>query len=319
MHDWTVAPMSIRSAIDRLRRTVIRTSEAFARRGLLPCPICRDCSARIFDGSRTPNLLICRDCRHVYWGRFPTSDELETFYREDYGGTHGQVDIQQSHRCYYRGHVEELIALRGLPKHVVCLIDYGSSIPVLVEEAKSYGVARPIAVELDILAFEYADQKNLEIVTPAQYVEQVPDGSVDIIRFSHVLEHLIDPKATIELAARKLREGGILYITQPGFPVFRAQRADHPIKDSVFPSHLHYFSPISLVRLVDGLRLQVEKLFSVTRCDEVYHELAHLIDLSYARKRLAEVSQKGERVRGERANYPFYSGENSAIYLRKTG
>jgi len=164
-----------------------------------------------------------------------------------------------------------------------------------------------------------SSRNELEIMTPNQYVDQLAEGSVDTIRFAHVLEHLIAPKAAVDLAARKLRTGGILYITQPGFPVLRPKRTDFPLKDSVFPNHLHYFSPISLIRLVDGLRLQVEKLFSVTRCDEVYHELAHLIDLRYARKRLAEVSQKGERVRGERANYPFYTEENSAFYLRKTG
>ena len=189
---------------------------------------------------------------------------------------------------------------------------------MLVHEAKDWGLGRPIAVELDHLAVAYAREKNLEILTPAQYVDQIPEDSVDIIRFSHVLEHLIDPKSTVEMAARKLRAGGILYITQPGFPVFRPRQADHRVKDSVFPTHLHFFSPISLLKLVRGFGLRVEKLFTVTNCEEVYGELEHLLDLKYARKQLRDLADKGEPG-GKRANYPFYTGENSALYLRKIG
>ena len=190
--------------------------------------------AQLFDGSRTPRLFICPDCRHLYWERIPSPEERDNFYRQDYGDTHGQVEIQQSHRDYYRSHVEELVTLTGRARAETCLIDYGSSIPVLVHEAKDWGLGRPIAVELDHLAFAYAREKNLEILTPAQYVDQIPEDSVDIIRFSHVLEHLIDPKSTVEMAARKLRAGGILYITQPGFPVFRPRQADHRVKTASF-------------------------------------------------------------------------------------
>ena len=138
-------------------------------------------------------------------------------------------------------------------------------------------MTRPIAVDLDRLAFEYARENGLEILTPTQYADEVPEGSVNIIRFSHVLEHMIDPKAAVAMAVSKLRVGGILYITQPGFPVLRPIRADHPIKDSRFPSHLHFFSPLSLLRLVEGHRLLVERLFTDTRCNEVYDELALLL------------------------------------------
>ena len=121
------------------------------------------------------------------------------------------------------------------------------------------------------------------------------------------------------MASKKLRAGGILYITQPGFPVFRPRQADHRVKDSVFPTHLHFFSPISLLKMVRGFGLRVEKLFTVTNCEEVYGELEHLLDLKYARKQLRDVADKGEPARGKHANYPFYTGENSGLYLRKIG
>jgi SAM-dependent methyltransferase len=311
--------MSIRSAFGLLRSLPLIPPGALARGKTPRCPACAARSPRLFDGTRTPGILICRDCRHCFWERMPSLEELDHFYREKYGESHNQPEIQRTHRSYYRSHVELLVNLSGKPKPEICLIDYGSSIPVLIEEAKDSGVGRPIAVDLDRLAFEYAREHGLEILTPAEYGDQIEEGSVDILRFSHVLEHMPDPRKSVEQAARKLRTGGVLYITQPGFPVFRPRRTDYRLKDSVFPSHLHFFSPISLVKLTSGFGLQVEKLFTDTRCDEVYDEVAQHLDLDYARKCLQPLSGKGEEVRGERANYPFFTGENSEIYLRKTG
>jgi 2-polyprenyl-3-methyl-5-hydroxy-6-metoxy-1,4-benzoquinol methylase len=310
--------MSLRSALARLWSASPLSNTKHERGRFQPCPACGADSPQLFDGSRSPRLLICPGCRHLYWERTPSAQELDRFYRDDYGEAHGQVEIQEGNRAYYRDHVHELVNLAGRPIQEACLIDYGSSIPTLIREAKACGVGRPIAVDLDRLAFEYAHEHGLEILTPTEYGDQIAEGSVDIIRFSHVLEHMVDPKSAIEQASSKLRVGGILYITQPGFPVFLPRQTDYVLKDSVFPKHLHFFSPISLVKMTKGFHLRVEKLFSVARSDEVYNEVAPLLDLDYARRQLRALAEKGEDVRGVHANYPFFTGENSALYLRKT-
>ncbi len=280
------------------------------------CPICADAEAVLFDGTRVQKIYTCPSCRHLFWDTVPTSQELLDFYRSEYCEQHGQEAIQECRHAYYREHVEEMVNLLGRPRGEVCLLDYGSSIPVLTHEARNAGVGNPGAVEVDLKAWEYARAHGLSILTPEQY-EHLPDESVDIIRFSHVLEHLVDPAAVVATAVRKLRPGGLLYITQPSFPVFLPRRTDYPLKDSVYPTHLHFFSPLSLVRMVSRFPLEVIRLFSVDRQDEVYAELDSLIDLDYSRQHLADYASKGEPCRGVRANYPFYTGENSALYARK--
>jgi SAM-dependent methyltransferase len=227
------------------------------------------------------------------------------------------VALQDEHRAYYRGHVEELAGLVGTRKGALCLVDYGSSIPAFVREAKALGVANPIAVDLDVQSFAYAREHSLSIMTPDEYRARVPEGSVDVIRFAHVLEHLIDPSAAVATAVSKLKPGGLLYITQPGFPVFQARTTRYAPKDSVYPNHLHFFSPISLLKLLAPAPVDVIKFFTVTRTDEVYRETEPLLDLDYSRDRLAGLAGLGEECRGPRANYPWYTGENSALYARK--
>jgi len=290
--------------------------QALLRQKGLSCPICAEKEPILFESKRPQKVYICPDCRHLFWDCTPNSEELAQFYRQEYCVTHKQVGRQEVARDYYRGHVEELVQITGRSKKEVCLVDYGSSIPVLIHEAQDTGVARPIAVDLDEMSWDYARRHGLSIMTPEQYA-QLPDHSVDIVRFAHVLEHLIDPVAAIAVAARKLRPGGLLYITQPNFPVLKPHRSDYHLKDSVYPGHLHFFSPISLTRLVSRFPFQVLRLYSVTRHQEVATELSGLLDLDYASEQLSAMKDLGEANRGVEANYPYYTGENSTLYARR--
>jgi hypothetical protein len=99
--------------------------------------------------------------------------------------------------------------------------------------------------------------------------------------------------------------------------VLKPRRIDRPLKDSVYPTHLHFFSPISLLKMVLRFPVEVANLITSDRQDEVYAEWSAAIDLDYARKQLAGQADKGEPGRGRTANYPIYAGENSALCARK--
>jgi 2-polyprenyl-3-methyl-5-hydroxy-6-metoxy-1,4-benzoquinol methylase len=283
-----------------------------------PCPICRSRHTVQFDDSRTPRLLICSECRHLFWDRQPTRRELDAFYQATYTTTHGQQQIQADHRAYYGGHNEELMRMVGKDRAAICLADFGCSIPVLLEEAKKQGVGRVIGIDLDRESQRYGSERGIPMLTPAEFFRRTPNGSVDILRFSHVLEHLIDPVDTLTRSLKKLPPRGVLYITQPSFPVFRAEKTTYHVKDSVYPSHLHFFSALSLVRMLEQVPVNVVRFFTVPNHEEVYAGCAHLLDLPYAEKHLARFKECGEAVRGERANYPAYCGENSGLYAVKT-
>jgi SAM-dependent methyltransferase len=282
------------------------------------CPICSSQKCAVFDDSRTPRLLICAICRHLFWDKTPTQNELNQFYQAVYTPTHQQDDIQASHREYYRGHVDELARMLGKEKPAVSLADFGCSFPVLLEEAQKQGVGKLLGIDLDQASRDYGVARDIPMMTPDEFFRDVPDNTIDIIRFSHVLEHLIDPVATIVRAVAKLAPGGLLYITQPNFPVLRAAQTNYHIKDSVYPTHLHYFSPISIGCLLERCPVRVEKFFTVTNHDETFAAIVDLFDRDYAEKRLKPWQARGDASRGERANYPVYCGENSALYAVKT-
>jgi SAM-dependent methyltransferase len=276
----------------------------------------------MFDDSRPRTMLICRSCRHLFWDRIPTPDELLEHYTTHYTEQHVQYDIQQSVRDYYRVHLLDLAHQVGRPPGELTLIDYGSSIPVLVEEAVAAGYGRAVAVDWSDASFTYARERGLEIITPPDF-ERLPDGSADVVRFSHVLEHLPDPAAAVAAAVARLRPGGLLYITQPNFPVYRPQTTRYHLRDSgyaeQFPNHLHFFTPLSLRRMVEQFPLRVVRFFTHSLADETLQETAAALDLDCARAHLADWAGIGEPVRGELCNFPYYAGANSELRAVKLG
>jgi hypothetical protein len=71
---------------------------------------------------------------------------LTDFYADDYARLHGQLESQESHRRYYRQHVDVIARACGRLGRTIALLDFGSSYPVLVQEAIRAGM-RAVAVD----------------------------------------------------------------------------------------------------------------------------------------------------------------------------
>lgn len=131
------------------------------------------------------------------------------------------------------------------------------------------------------------------------------------------LEHSTDPVSVLSKIFPKLCPGGLLYITQPNFPVFRFGASAHDLKDTVYPEHLHFFPPLSLMRMVCRLELQVHRFFTHQNEEAVFAQFRDMLDAEYAEARLEQYQTKGDSFYPALANYPYYAGENSVLYAFK--
>jgi SAM-dependent methyltransferase len=78
---------------------------------------------------------------------------------------------------------------------------------------------------------------------------ELPERHFDAIVMADVIEHLADPAGALTRARGLLREGGVLCLVAPdaGSAVARALGARWW---SVIPTHVHYFTRVSLARLL---------------------------------------------------------------------
>ena len=132
----------------------------------------------------------------------------------------------------------------------------------------------------------------------------------------HIRWNTIDPVSTLAAQVRKVRPGGLVYVTQPSFLVFRFQESEIFLHDCVYPAHLHYFSPISALKLLNTTGLELIKFFSVTDTESGRARYASLIDRAYADMQLIKTKELGEPARGELNKYPWFTGLDATIYTR---
>ncbi len=88
----------------------------------------------------------------------------------------------------------------------------------------------------------------------------IPANSFDLIRMSHVIEHVINPKTTLEKAYHILKPGGHLIIETPNvacpdFYIFgKYWGAFH------FPRHIHLFSINTLQKILEDSKLIIRDI-----------------------------------------------------------
>lgn len=109
------------------------------------------------------------------------------------------------------------------------LIEIGPASGAFAYLAKTAGY-EVTAIEMDRRCCEYlASQLGIEVIHTAEEASALEAaGPTDVIAMWHVIEHLPDPWRILEVAARKLRPGGILVLAAPNpdawqFGLFRGR------------------------------------------------------------------------------------------------
>jgi len=112
-------------------------------------------------------------------------------------------------------------------------------------------------IDISEAAAEYARTQLGVDVVAADYLAQQLSEQVDTLCMWDTIEHLSRPRDFIEKAARDVRAGGLLALTTGDIDSLNARlrgrrwRMIHP------PTHLHYFSRRTLVRLLDSAGFDV--------------------------------------------------------------
>ena len=75
---------------------------------------------------------------------------------------------------------------------------------------------------------------------------EIADHSLDAVTMWHSLEHVPDPAATLALARRLLRPGGVLYVSVPNLDALHADLGGQGWSYADIPHHVTHFTPEGL-------------------------------------------------------------------------
>lgn len=219
---------------------------------------CLVCEGALGPHPRLPGLRECSGCGFITADVALSEDELRTLYGADY--FHGDeyadyVAEGPELRENFRRRIETLLQYQPEQERRR-LFEIGAAYGFFLDEVRS-SYEQVAGIDISEAAAEYArSQLGVDVVAADYLALQLPE-QVDTLCMWDTIEHLSRPRDFIEKAARDVRAGGLLALTTGDIDSLNARmrgrrwRMIHP------PTHLHYFSRRTLVRLLDSAGFDV--------------------------------------------------------------
>ena len=215
----------------------------------------------------SPEYFVCGDCRTLVATGMPGSeiarveDEERDFYGRRYWFEYqerelGNPDItlrarsDLPERCVYW--LRTLLRYR-LPPARTLDVGCGHGALVMLLSRAGYDAQ---GLELSPWVVDFARRTfGVPVLLGPLEAQSLKPGNLDVITMMDVLEHLVDPMATVDVAFSALREGGILMIQTPAAPAELSWEemvdANHPFLPLMRErGHLYLFNQASLRRLL---------------------------------------------------------------------
>jgi 2-polyprenyl-3-methyl-5-hydroxy-6-metoxy-1,4-benzoquinol methylase len=230
------------------------------------CPVCGARRARprlAVEGVAAP-VVVCETCGTGRFDPMPSEAEIAAFYPPRYYGDLGRkfaAPIEQLVRVVAARHVSFLVD--GLAPGARVL-DVGCGRGVTLAELAGRGYEAH-GFEISADAALGADARARVRIAPSLEQADYPDAHFDGIVVWHVLEHVREPRRTLETVRRIARPGARVVVAVPNFSSPQARWAGAGWFHLDLPRHLHHFPIAALRRLLEdtGFAVRSEHHFSL--------------------------------------------------------
>jgi SAM-dependent methyltransferase len=220
--------------------------------------ICELCEHHVEVTGDEPAIVRCPICdlRFVY----PYPEEVE--YPANYGPHAPRT--QKSKRFWLAVHNalwrHKLVRLYVHPFGGGRLLDVGCGAGGFAEQARDLGW-HVIGVESDHVAAQRARDRGIEVLEAAfDTLGSLPER-YDLVRMSHVLEHMRHPLAALRIARLSLADGGRLHVAVPNADSLTARFWRRWWNDLGLPFHRFFFTPRTLQAALDGAGYETIAMF----------------------------------------------------------
>lgn len=218
------------------------------------------------------DLLICRCCSLAKLSPMPTENELEHFYATEYRKLYSKSEAVSKHTIQDEqnraDNILKIIKPYFEPRESICVLDIGCSAGVLLKNLyhlnsniDAYGIEMNDKYREYIINNKILNKENISNSDINTYY-RTRENQFDFITIVHVLEHLHNPRITLESIFKLLNRGGKLYIEVPNIktPYYNLKKQYFRIY------HLYYFSDFTLRNLLEsvGFKILVEQQIART-------------------------------------------------------
>jgi SAM-dependent methyltransferase len=160
------------------------------------------------------DYLRCTQCGGVQMHPMPSEEALAGFYPATYGAYQaGNKPVKALMDIYLRREAARLARL--IPRRTGRILDVGCGDGSALRNLARYGDWDLWGVEINEEAAGYARALGFNVQNGTLATADLPDGTFDLIRLGHVIEHLPAPEKALTRILSLLRPGGIVYGETP--------------------------------------------------------------------------------------------------------
>jgi len=208
------------------------------------CPGCSAFATGEYAFSRgDARFRVCRSCRLTFRDPMPTAAQLADIYKTHYKESNivGQSTNQES-GAFATGAYAEFLDKHFL-KAKSRLLDVGAGTGVLVEAFRQRGIVAE-GVEFSAEARQHCSQfRGFDLI---EDINSLPESAFDVVTMIEVIEHLSDPVGDLRSIIRRLRPGGVLFLTTPNLKGLRARIQGGSWREAQKLFHLTLFEASTL-------------------------------------------------------------------------
>lgn len=246
----------------------------------ITCPVCCSllehdtlksiaypCRSEVSSIGIPKKILFCKNCGVGLADPMPSEEDLDKIYSrgEYWKALTPEIFSVRKYPLFYalaltRWQMIESFFLKEAKKKIISILDIGSGhgfLGIVAAKSKNMSIKEYTAVEKDktfneSLKKTWQSHFNDKKLTIADSPDNAR-GPYDVVVFSHVLEHITDPRPLLKTVRERLTAGGVLFIDIP--------YCDYLFKENVFP-HVLFFDRVSLKMLCEENGFKVHMIES---------------------------------------------------------
>jgi 2-polyprenyl-3-methyl-5-hydroxy-6-metoxy-1,4-benzoquinol methylase len=216
----------------------------------IPCPLCGASARSPFLACGGFSFVRCAACAAVYQDPCPVFEDLRGRYGEGYFEYEHENESNFFHLMELGLKDIDFEARAAALPRPRTFLDIGCATGMLIESMKRKGWTVQ-GVDICRESAEYGRRTRGVDIFPGTLPEaRFPDNSFSVVHFSHLIEHVPDPRGLLAEVLRILTPGGFAVITTPNVDGLQA-RLFRAGWRSAIADHVVLFSRRTLGKLLD--------------------------------------------------------------------
>jgi 2-polyprenyl-3-methyl-5-hydroxy-6-metoxy-1,4-benzoquinol methylase len=225
------------------------------------CPICdsKNVKYHLCDTNNVwlnrYSINVCKECNCYFLNDFPTSKEIEHFYKNEYFNFSKIIQFIKGlfRRARTKNQFEFLLPYLSNKKSVM---EIGCADGVLINSFKQMGLT---VIGLEFSPKYKATAKKRYNIDLLDIDFMSFNQTVDAILMSHVIEHIPDINASMAKLYELLNEDGLLFLEVPNSPPFN-HNDQNELREYLQTPHVYNFTLDSFEQLARKHNFEIIKL-----------------------------------------------------------